>query len=67
MRWRSQQRPGADSRDRDAGFLFDQTVDKPSVNDIGPWLTRKAKIEWTGARRFWQEWSQRLVGWTRDA
>lgn len=51
---------------RGAGFLFDQTVDKPSVNEIGPWLKRKAKIEWTGARRFWQEWSQRLIGWTRD-
>ena len=52
---------------RGAGFLFDQIVDKPSVNDIGPWLTRKATIEWTGARRFWREWSQRLIGWTRDA
>ncbi|MEO8043732.1 MAG: glycosyltransferase [Spartobacteria bacterium] len=50
---------------RGSGFLFDQTLDKPSVNDIGPWLTRKAKIEWTGARAFWQEWSQRLIGWTR--
>ena len=52
---------------RGAGFLFDQAVDKPSVNDIGPWLTRKAKIEWTGGRRFWPEWSQRLLGWTREA
>ncbi len=52
---------------RGAGFLFDQVVDKPSVNDIGPWLTRKAKIEWTGGRRFWQEWSERLMVWTRDS
>ena len=52
---------------RGDGFLFDQTVDKPSVNDIGPWLTRKAKIERTGGRRFWQERSQRLIGWTHDA
>ena len=53
--------------DRGDGFVFDQTVDKPSVNQIGPWLTRKAKVEWTGARRFWQEWAQRLVVWTREA
>ena len=52
---------------RGAGFLFDQAIDKPSVNQIGPWLTRKAKIEWSGGRRFWPEWSQRLVGWTRDS
>lgn len=50
---------------RGSGFLFDQTLDKPSVNDIGPWLTRKARIEWTGGRPFWQEWSQRLITWTR--
>ncbi len=50
---------------RGSGFLFDQTLEKPSVNDIGPWLTRKAKIEWRGGRAFWQEWSQQLVGWTR--
>ncbi len=50
---------------RGSGFIFDQTLDKPSLNDIGPWLSRKAKIEWTGARPFWQEWSQRLLGWTR--
>ena len=50
---------------RGSGFIFDQTLDKPSLNDIGPWLTRKAKVEWTGARPFWEEWSQRLVGWTR--
>ncbi len=50
---------------RGSGFLFDQTLDKPSVNDIGPWLSRKAKIEWTGARPFWQEWSELLIGWTR--
>ncbi len=50
---------------RGGGFIFDQTLDKPSVNDIGPWLSRKARIEWTGARPFWQEWSQRLVSWTR--
>ena len=52
---------------RGSGFLYDETLDRPSVNDIGPWLTRKAKIEWTGARPFWQEWSQRLTGWTRPA
>jgi hypothetical protein len=52
---------------RSADFLFDETVDRPSVNDIGPWLTRKAKIEWTGGRHFWQEWSQRLIGWTHEA
>ncbi len=51
---------------RGSGFIFDQTLDKPSVNDIGPWLTRRAKIEWTGARAFWQEWSERLIGWTRS-
>ncbi|MGH8092239.1 MAG: glycosyltransferase family 4 protein [Chthoniobacterales bacterium] len=50
---------------RGGGFIFDQTLDKPSVNDIGPWLTRKAKIEWTGGRSFWREWSHQLVGWTR--
>ena len=50
---------------RGRGFLYDQTLDNPSVNDIGPWLTRKAKIEWTGGRAFWREWSQQLVGWTR--
>ncbi|MEO5717909.1 MAG: glycosyltransferase, partial [Chthoniobacterales bacterium] len=50
---------------RGSGFIFDQTLDKPSLNDIGPWLTRKAKVEWTGARPFWEEWSQRLVDWTR--
>jgi len=52
---------------RGSGFLFDQTLDKPSLNDIGPWLTRKAKIGWTGGRSFWHEWSQRLIGWTRCA
>jgi hypothetical protein len=51
---------------RGAGFIFDETIEKPSVNEIGPWLTRKAKVEWTGARRFWQDWSQQLTGWTRD-
>jgi glycosyltransferase involved in cell wall biosynthesis len=62
---------GGRSKDRELlarrgnGFLFDQTLDKPSVNDIGPWLTRKAKIEWTRNRPFWQEWSQRLITWTR--
>ncbi len=50
---------------RGSGFVYDQTLDNPSVNDIGPWLTRKAKIEWTGGRAFWREWSQQLVGWTR--
>ncbi|MGI8957084.1 MAG: glycosyltransferase family 4 protein [Chthoniobacterales bacterium] len=63
---------GGRSNDREllarpgSGFIFDQTLDKLSVNDIGPWLTRKAKIEWTGARAFWQEWSERLIGWTRS-
>ncbi|MEP6602126.1 MAG: glycosyltransferase family 4 protein, partial [Nitrospirota bacterium] len=52
---------------RGSGFLFDQTLEKPSVNDIGPWLTRKARIDWTGGRLFWQEWSQQLNGWTRQA
>jgi hypothetical protein len=52
---------------RGSGFLYDETLDRPSVNDIGPWLSRKAKIEWTGARPFWQEWSQRLTGWTHPA
>ncbi len=52
---------------RGSGFLFDPTLDKPSVNDIGPWLSRKAKIEWTGGRTFWQEWSERLNEWTRRA
>jgi glycosyltransferase involved in cell wall biosynthesis len=48
-----------------SGFLFDQTLGKPSMNNLGPWLTRKAKIEWTGEQPFWHEWSQRLIGWTR--
>jgi hypothetical protein len=52
---------------RGGGFLFDQTLERPSVNDIGPWLTRKARVEWTGARSFWREWSQQLIGWTRRA
>jgi colanic acid/amylovoran biosynthesis glycosyltransferase len=52
---------------RGSGFLYDETLDRPSVNDIGPWLTRKAKIEWTGARPFWREWSQRLIIWTHPA
>jgi len=50
---------------RGSGFLFDQTLDRPSVNDIGPWLTRKARIEWSGGRAFWREWSDQLVDWTR--
>jgi hypothetical protein len=50
---------------RGSGFLFDHTLDRPSVNDIGPWLTRKARIEWRGGRTFWREWSDHLVGWTR--
>ena len=50
---------------RGRGFLFDQTLDRPSVNDIGPWLTRKARIKWAGGRAFWREWSEQLVGWTR--
>ena len=45
-------------------FLTRPSTSRP-LNDIGPWLSRKAKIEWTGARPFWQEWSQRLIGWTR--
>jgi hypothetical protein len=52
---------------RGSGFLYDETLDKPSVNDLGPWLTRKAKLEWSGGRAFWEEWSQRLIGWTRPA
>ena len=52
---------------RGSGFLFDQTLEKPSVNDIGPWLSRKARIEWSGARPFWQEWSERLTEWTQAA
>jgi glycosyltransferase involved in cell wall biosynthesis len=52
---------------RGSGFLYDQSIDNPSVNDIGPWLTRKAKIEWSGGRAFWREWSQQLVGWTGRA
>jgi hypothetical protein len=50
---------------RGSGFVFDQTLDKPSVNDIGPWLTRKARIEWSGGRSFWREWSEQLVDWTQ--
>jgi glycosyltransferase involved in cell wall biosynthesis len=52
---------------RGSGFLYDETLDKPSVNDIGPWLTRKAKLEWSGGRAFWEEWSQRLSAWTRPS
>lgn len=50
---------------RGSGFIFDQTLDRPFLDKFGPWLSRKAKIESTGARSFWQEWSQRLIGWTR--
>lgn len=50
---------------RGSGFVFDETLDKPSVNDIGPWLTRKARIEWTGGRSFFREWGEQLAGWTR--
>ena len=49
---------------RGDGFLYDQTLEHPSVSQIGRWLTRKTKIGWTGDRLFWQEWSQRLIGWT---
>ncbi len=52
---------------RGRGFLFDQTLDKPSLNEIGPWLSRKAKIEWSGGRTFWQDWSERLVAWSGSA
>ncbi|MBA3543002.1 MAG: glycosyltransferase family 4 protein [Chthoniobacterales bacterium] len=52
---------------RGSGFLFDQTLEKPSVNDIGYWLTRKARIDWTGGRPFWKEWSQQLSSWTWQA
>jgi hypothetical protein len=50
---------------RGGDFLFDQTLGKPSLKDLGPWLTRRAKLEWTGGRPFWQEWSRRLIAWTR--
>lgn len=50
---------------RGRGFLFDQTLDTPSVNDIGPWLSRKARVGWRGGRAFWREWSEQLVGWTK--
>lgn len=52
---------------RGSGFLYDETLDRPSVNEIGPWLTRKAKLEWSGGRAFWEEWSQRLIAWTRPS
>ncbi|MEO5721498.1 MAG: glycosyltransferase family 4 protein [Chthoniobacterales bacterium] len=64
---------GGRSKDREllarrgSGFLFDETLDKPSVNDIGPWLSRKTKIDWTGGRPFWDEWSQRLTSWTKSS
>jgi glycosyltransferase involved in cell wall biosynthesis len=48
---------------RGGGFLFDQTLDKPSMNDIGPWLVRKARIEWTGGQNFWLEWTTELRRW----
>lgn len=50
---------------RGSGFLFDQRLEEPSVSKIGRWLTRKARISRTGDRLFWQEWSERLIGWTR--
>ena len=52
---------------RGDGFLFDEALDRPSVNQIGPWLKRKARIEWAGASPFWKEWSQRLKRWTPGA
>ena len=51
---------------RGSGFLFDQTLEKPSVNEIGPWLSLKTRIEWSGGRAFWRQWSDQLVGWTRS-
>lgn len=52
---------------RGSGFLFDEALDRPSVNEIGPWLSRKAKIDWSGARSFWEEWSEQLKNWTEKS
>jgi hypothetical protein len=52
---------------RGDGFMFDQMLEKLSVNHIGRWLIQKAKIGWTGDGPFWQEWSRWLIGWTRRA
>ena len=50
---------------RGSGFLFDGTLDRPSVNQLGNWLSRKSRSESTGSRAFWQEWSTRIKNWTR--
>jgi glycosyltransferase involved in cell wall biosynthesis len=46
-------------------FLFDTTLETPSVNDIGRWLAKKTTIDWTGGAAFWKEWSQLLAGWEK--
>ncbi len=48
---------------RRATFLFDATIETPSVNDIGRWLVKKATIDWAGGTAFWKEWSELLAGW----
>lgn len=44
-------------------FLFDTTLETPSVNDIGRWLVKKATVDWTGGAAFWKEWSELLTVW----
>ena len=46
-------------------FLYDTTLETPSVNDIRRWLVKKATVDWTGGTAFWKEWSELLAGWGR--
>ncbi len=48
---------------RRSTFLFDTTLETPSVNDIRRWLVKKATIDWSGGTAFWQEWSELLATW----
>ena len=50
---------------RRSTFLYDTTLDTPSVNDIRHWLVKKATVDWTGGIAFWKEWSEFLAGWGR--
>ncbi len=62
---------GGRSRDRGllarrgSGFIFDQALGQTFPGKLGSWLSRKATTEPGAAAAFWQEWSQRLIGWTR--
>ena len=52
---------------RGTTFLYDTTLETPSVNDIRRWLVKKAQSSGRAAPRFWQEWSELLTGWGRRA